>query len=299
MNKLNRHYLFLLIAYGLLGPLLPALALFLMNDSRPWQWEWPRWAEDLGFYYVIGLAPALITGALVWALGLRRNRQGLNFTLAIALILAVALTSCFSQNWGDFSAVLLTRALTAGLLYRALPQPTVDYWPVTKLQRHYCFLFLGFTVLGPLLPGWVFLILLGGDGDTLDSGFLILSYGSGLLPALLTGALVWQLQLRRDARRGMGIAAPLGLGLLMVDLYNLMMSVGLLPALLTGALVWQLLLRRVAMRGIAATLGLSFLIAALYGVMMSGGMEGAVMGLYGVFAAMFFCPFLPAPDKQP
>ena len=250
MTKLNRHYLFLLIAYGLLGPLLPVLALFLMNDIQPWRQEWPHWAEVLGFYCVIG-APALITGALVWALGLRRNRQGLNFTLAIALILAVVLALCLSQNWGDFSAVLLASALAAVLLQRYLPQPTADYRPVTKLQRHYCFLFLGFTVLGPLLP-WLFLMLLGGASDTLDweklSLSLIIIYGSGLLPALLTGALVWALGLRRNRQ------------------------------------------------GISTTLGLGLLMAALYGLMMGGGtLEGAAMGLYGIFAALFFCPFLPEP----
>ena len=251
MTKLNRHYLVLLIAYGLLGPLLPALALFLMNDSQPWQWEWPRWAEVLGFYYVIGLVPALITGALVWALGLRRNRQGLNFTLAIALILAVVLALCLSRDWGDFSAVLLTSALTAGLLYRALPQPTADYRPVAKLQRHYGFLLLAFTVLGPLLSGLLLMLLARASDLLLDweerSAFLIASYLFGLLPALLTGALVWRLKLRRD------------------------------------------------LKGIATTLGLGFLMAALYGLMMSGGGElsGAAMGLYGIFAALFFCPFLP------
>ncbi len=249
MTKLNRHYLFLLIAYGLLGPLLPALALFLMNDRQPWRQEWPYWAGFLGVCYVIELVPALITGALVWALGLRRNRQGLNFTLAIALILAVALASCFSQNWGDFSAVLLTSALTAGLLYRALPQPTVDYWPVTKLQRHYCFLFLGFTVLGPLLP-WLFLMLLGRAGNTLDNFRLVLflGYGFGLLPALLTGVQVWRLKLHRAAR------------------------------------------------GITVTIRLGLLMAALYGLMISGGkLEGAALGICGIFVALFFCPFLPEP----
>ncbi len=251
MNKLNRHYLFLLIAYGLLGPLLPALALFLMNDSRPWQWQWPRWAEQLSIYYVIGMLPALITGGLVWALGLRRNRQGLNFTLAIALILAVPLGLSIDPDWGDFFAGLLASALTAGLLHRALPRPTADYRPVAKLQLHYGFLFLGFTVIGPLLPE-LFLTLLKGDRKNLLPTFFV-DYLFGLLPALLTGALVWKLKLRRDAKRG-----------------------------------------------IATTLGLGFLMAALYGLIMSGGeLEGTVLGLCGLFATLFFCPFLPAPDKQP
>ena len=248
MTRLNRHYLLLFLAYGLLGPLLPALALFLMNDIQLWRQEWPHWTEVLGFYCVIG-APALLTGALVWALGLRRNRQGLNFTLAIALILAVVLALRLSQNLGDFSAVLLTSALAAVLLQRGLPQPTVDYWPVTKLQRHYCFLFLGFTVLGPLLPG-LFLMLLGGAGDF--RVFLSLSYGFGLLGPLL-------------------------------------------PALLTGALVWKLKLHR-DVRGITVTLRLGFLMVALYGLMTGGGiLGGAAMGFLGVFAALFFCPFLPEP----
>lgn len=223
MNKLNRHYLFLLIAYGLLGPLLPVLALFLMNNSQPWQWEWPRWAEELSIYYLIGMLPALITGALVWALGLRRNRQGLNFTLAIALILAVPLGLSIGQDWGDFFAGLLASALAAVLLQRALPQPTADYRPVAKLQRHYGFLFLGFTVLGPLLPG-LLLMLLGRASDLLldweeRSAFLLASYLFGLLPALLTGALVWRLNLRRDLK---GIATTLGLGFLMAALYGVM-----------------------------------------------------------------------------
>ena len=255
MTRLNRHYLFLLIAYGLLGPLLPALALFLMNDSQLWQQEWPRWAEVLVFFYLYGLLLALITGALVWVLGLRRNRQGLNFTLTITLILALVLVLSLSRDWGDFFAGLLASALAAGLLHRALPRPTVDYRPVTKLQRHYGFLFLGFTVLGPLLPG-LLLMLLGRASDLLldweeRSAFLLASYLFGLLPALLTGALVWQLKLRCD------------------------------------------------LKGIATTLGLGFLLAALYGLMISGGeLNGVVLGLYGLFAALFFCPFLPAPDKN-
>ena len=253
MNKLNRHYLFLLIAYGLLGPLLPALALFLMNDSQLLRQEWPRWAEVLGVYYVIGLAPALITGALVWALGLRRNRQGLNFTLAIALILALVLVLSLSRDWGDFFAGLLASALPAGLLQRALPQPTVDYRPVTKLQRHYCFLLLAFTVIGPLLPV-LFVALVYGDIKHLShlQEIFFFCYLFGLLPALLTGALVWALGLRRDGS------------------------------------------------GIGATLGLGFLMAALYGLMMSDGeLEDTVLGLYGLFATLFFCPFLPQPYKQP
>ena len=256
MTKLNRHYLFLLIAYSLLGPLLPALFLMLLGGASD-TLDWEELSGFLIISYGFGLLPALITGALVRALGLRRNRQGLNFTLAIALILAVVLALYLSQNWGDFSAVLLTSALAAGLLYRALPQPTVDYWPVTKLQRHYCFLFLGFTVLGPLLPG-LFLMLLGGASDLLldweeRSAFLLASYLLGLLPALLTGALVWRLNLRRD------------------------------------------------LKGIATTLGLGFLMAALYGLIMMGigNLGNAVLGLCGLFATLFFCPFLPAPDKQP
>ena len=224
MTRLNRHYLVLLIAYGLLGPLLPALALFLMNDSQLLRQEWPRWAEVLGVYCVIGLAPALITGALVWALGLRHNRQGLNLTLTIALLLTVVQAICLSRDWGDFSAVLLTSALMAGLLYRHLPQPTADYRPVAKLQRHYGFLFLGFTVLGPLLP-WLYLQLLLGDPNDslLDwkelSAFLIGSYGFGLLPDLLTGALVWRLKLRSDLK---GNATTLGLAFLLSALYGVM-----------------------------------------------------------------------------
>ena len=252
MTKLNRHYLFLLIAYGLLGPLLPALALFLMDDSQLLRQEWHRWAEVLGIYCVIGLAPALITGALVWVLGLRRNRQGLNFTFAIALILAVVPALSLSQDWGDFFAGLLASTLAAGLLQRALPLPTADYRPVAKLQLHYGFLFLDFTVIGPLLPV-LFLMLLDGDIKHLShwQEIFFFCYLFGLLPALLTGALVWRLKLRRD------------------------------------------------LKGIATTLGLGFLLAALYGLIMSGGeLSGAAMGLYGIFAALFFCPFLPRPEKN-
>ncbi len=244
MTRLNRHYLFLLIAYGLLGPLLPALALFLMNDSQLWQQEWPRWAEVLVFFYLYGLLLALITGALVWVLGLRRNRQGLNFTLTITLILALVLVLSLSRDWGDFFAGLLASALAAGLLYRALPRPTADYRPVTKLQRHYGFLFLGFTVLGPLLPG-LFLMLL------IRKKVFFICYLSGLLPALFTGALVWRLKLRCD------------------------------------------------LKGNATTLGLAFLLAALYGLMIRGGkLDGAALGFCGLFATLFFCPFLPAPEKN-
>ena len=244
MTRLNRHYLALLIGYGLLGPLLPALALCLMNDSQLWQQEWPRWAEVLGFFYVFGLGLALITGALVWVLGLRRNRQGLNFTLTITLILALVLVLSLSRDWGDFFAGLLASALAAGLLYRALPRPTADYRPVTKLQRHYGFLFLGFTVLGPLLPG-LFLMLL------IRKKVFFICYLSGLLPALFTGALVWRLKLRCD------------------------------------------------LKGNATTLGLAFLLAALYGLMIRGGkLDGAALGFCGLFATLFFCPFLPAPEKN-
>ncbi len=252
MTKLNRHYLFLLIAYGLLGPLLPVLALFLMNDSQLWQQEWPRWAEVLRFFYVIGLGLALITGALVWVLGLRHNRQGLNFTLAITLILALVLVLSLSRDWGDFFAGLLASALAAGLLYRALPRPTADYRPVTKLQRHYGFLFLGFTVLGPLLPGlFLMLMLLNGNIKLGWGKVFLICYVSGLLPALLTGALVWRLKLRCD------------------------------------------------LKGNATTLGLAFLLAALYGLVIRGGkLDGAALGFCGLFATLFFCPFLPALEKN-
>ena len=70
---------------------------------------------------------------------------------------------------------------------------------------------------------------------------------------------------------------------------------GLLPALFTGALVWRLKLR-CDLKGNATTLGLGFLMAALYGLIISGGeLKVTVLGLYGLFAALFFCPFLPAP----
>lgn len=86
MMKLNRHYLLLFLAFGLLGPPLPIPVYLLLFKISPDGWN------DLGplitFSYILGLLPALLTGTLVWALKLRRNESGVLSTLGLGIVLS-------------------------------------------------------------------------------------------------------------------------------------------------------------------------------------------------------------------
>ena len=178
MNKLNRHYLFLLIVFVLLMPPLLWLALespgiWQNGFASHWRWkyeannhnqtDWPEFFKDV--YDIFQLKFILILVGLVWVLNLRRNREGLKLTLTIGLLLAIPLGLAsgirFNHFWsvyflnehlGNFYPFVLVFVLGAYLLYCALPSPEVGhYQPLDKCQRHYLYLFLGFVVIGPHL----------------------------------------------------------------------------------------------------------------------------------------------------
>ena len=178
MNKLNRHYLFLLIAFVLLMPPLLWLALespgiWQNSFIDHWQWkyeannhnqtDWPRFFKDV--YHIFQLKIVLALVGFVWVLNLRRNREGLKLTLIIGLLLAIPLGLAsgirFNPFWsvyflnyhlGNFYPFVLVFVLSAYLLYCALPSPEVGhYQPMDKCQRHYLYLFLGFVIIGPHL----------------------------------------------------------------------------------------------------------------------------------------------------
>ena len=189
MTKLNRHYLFLLIAFVLLMPPLLWLALespgiWQNGFASHWHWkyeannhnqtDWPEFFKDV--YDIFQLKFILILVGLVWVLNLRRNREGLKLTLIIGLLLAIPLGLAsgirFNHFWsvyflnehlGNFYPFVLVFVLSAYLLYCALPSPKVGhYQPLDKCQRHYLYLFLGFVIIGPHILkvlGKVFLIV--------------------------------------------------------------------------------------------------------------------------------------------
>ena len=94
MTKLNGHYLGLLINAALLGPLWGALLFALLTvaitGALMLLWLAPFHMDVLLKLlleaYRIGFIPALITGALVWALQLRRNALGTIVTVLLGFI---------------------------------------------------------------------------------------------------------------------------------------------------------------------------------------------------------------------
>lgn len=85
---------------------------------------------------------------------------------------------------------------------------------MTKSNDHYLWLFLAFITLGPPLPIPVYLLMfkISPDGWNDLSPLIAFSYILGLLPALLTGTLVWALKLRRNES---GVLSTLGLGIVL------------------------------------------------------------------------------------
>ena len=125
MNKLNRHYLLLFLAFIVLGPFLPSLALFCYSTPRSW--------DDLelllSFGYLFGLLPALLTGALVWALGLRRDGGGIGVTLLLGMGLSFLEGLIFSGNQSDptFTGMLALYGFGSALCFCPfLPRPEAD-----------------------------------------------------------------------------------------------------------------------------------------------------------------------------
>ena len=124
--KHHRHYAGLFLAFAALGPALPALALFGYNTPRSW--------DDLElllfFGYLFGLLPALLTGALVWALGLRRDGSGIGATLALGMGLSFLEGLIFSGNQSDptFAAMLALYGFGSALCFCPfLPRPEKNH----------------------------------------------------------------------------------------------------------------------------------------------------------------------------
>ena len=131
MNKLNRHYLLLFLAFIALGPVLPALVLFGYNTTRI--------RDDLelllSFGYLFGLLPALLTGALVWALGLRRDGSGIGATLLLGMGLSFLEGLIFSGNQSDptFAGMLALYGFGSALCFcPCLPQPEATSSPLNS-----------------------------------------------------------------------------------------------------------------------------------------------------------------------
>ncbi len=132
MTKLNRHYLFLLIAFGLIGPLVGFLLFFLITLPFLYLWllimgyhdNMPQFIlELLWFIYSFGFAPALITGALIWALQLRRNRVGTIVTGLLGYISSGLRVHFLTDFFPLFIPVAAAGTLSALLFSRYLPRP--------------------------------------------------------------------------------------------------------------------------------------------------------------------------------
>lgn len=124
--KHHRHYAGLFLAFAALGPALPALALFGYNTPRSW--------DDLElllfFGYLFGLLPALLTGALVWTLGLRRDGSGIGATLALGMGLSFLEGLIFSGNQSDptFAGMLALYGFASALCFCPfLPRPEKNH----------------------------------------------------------------------------------------------------------------------------------------------------------------------------
>lgn len=270
MNKLNRHYLFLLIAFVLIGPLLPTLPLWptalfpifgvvggaeVITELLP---------EVLPFAYKVGTLPALLTGALVWLLRLQRNRWGMGATFGLGWLLGGLALAIFPEH---FSLLLLPFSFggfSAYLLSFALPLPA-DKAIDPAREGHYFLLFLALPLLGPILA---------------------------LLPVVLEISLIHAQP--KFAHLGAGLKNLLGLAYLL----------GMAPAALLGALVWVKGLGR-NWAGCLKMVLLGFLIMmAGPGLIFSafifnGNISSALrLGAYGAFSALCFCPFLPRPEKN-
>ncbi len=214
MTKLDRHYLWLFLAFVPMGPLMP-LALLCWAQANDDSLAAGGW---LSFYLSL-MTAALITGAVVWGLKLRRSWRSTLATLFVHL-LAVHLYGSMGRFFssgadGLYSLLLLAVLLPALPLALALPRPPVrlakkrpDPW-----QKQYDQLRWRFLLTGPLFalpPLAIYLGLFNGWrlGELLLAiPFLYLLY---VLPALGTVALARRFQLRCDFKGG---AAMVGLSL--------------------------------------------------------------------------------------
>lgn len=279
MTKLNRHYLFLLIVFGLIGPLLPTLPLWLtapfLHINIPYFGvldgvEIKK--EVLPFAYKVGTLPALLTGALIWALRLRRNCKGLVATFGLGWLLGCLALTIFPQETFPFSdgmgsresggiAQLILASLfcfggfSAYLLSFTLPLPA-DKAIDPAREGHYFLLFLALPLLGPILGMLPFYIEISLTTAHIPSGWglknlLGWAYLLGMAPAALLGRQVWALQL---CRNWAGCLKMVLLGLLMMAWPGLIFSI------------------------------------------FNGDISSALrLGAYGAFSALCFCPFLPRP----
>lgn len=272
MSQLNRYYLFLLIVFGLIGPLLPTLPLWptalfpifgvvggaeVITELLP---------EVLPFAYKVGILPALLTGALIWLLRLRRNRWGMGATFWLGGLLGVlALVVFYHLDHEHFYLPLLPFSFggfSAYLLSLALPLPA-DKAIDPAREGHYFLLFLALPLLGPvlaLLPVVLEISLIHAQPKFAHLGaglknLLGLAYLLGMAPAAWLGALVW---VKGLGRNGAGC-------LKMVLLGFLIMMAG--PGLIFSAFIFN------------------------------GDISPALrLGAYGAFSALCFCPFLPRPE---
>lgn len=285
MNKLNRHYLFLLIAFVLIGPLLPTLPLLLtapfLHINIPYFGvldgvEIKK--EVLPFAYKVGTLPALLTGALVWLLRLRRNWRGMVATFGLGWLLGGLALAIFPQetfpfsdgmgsreSGGIFQSILASLfcfgGFSAYLLSFALPLPA-DKAIDPAREGHYFLLFLALPLLGPILGMLPFYMEISLTTAHIPSGWWLknllgVAYLLGMAPAALLGALVW---VKGLGRNWAGC-------LKMVLLGFLIMMAG--PGLIFSAFIFN------------------------------GGISSALrLGAYGAFSALCFCPFLPRPEKN-
>ena len=218
-STLTRDYLTLLPAFVLLGPLISLLLTLLVptkvNGLEADNVDW--W----GLYFLFTV-PALITGLLIWAGKLRRGLRGSINTVLINMLVAGLYGALYRHLMYDdenvFDLILPPFvALPALLLSIFLPRPEKT---MTKLKRRYLGLIINAALLGPLWGALVFALLtvattgpmllwLAPHHMDVLSKLLLEAYRIGFVPALITGALVWALQLRRNA---LGIIVTVMLG---------------------------------------------------------------------------------------
>ena len=267
MSQLNRHYLFLLIVFGLIGPLLPTLPLWptvlFPIDMYFGVVNAEVIKEVLPFTYKVGTLPALLTGALVWLLRLRRNRRGMETTSWLGGLLGgFALVVSYHLDREHFSLLLVPFSFvgfSAYLLSPALPLPA-DKAIDPAREGRYFLLFLALPLLGPILgmlPVALEISLIPDQPEFAPLGtrlknLLGWAYLLGMAPAALLGRQVWALQL---CRNWAGCLKMVLLGLLMM--------------------AWPGLIFSIFNSAVSSTLWL---------------------GAYGAFSALCFCPFLPRPE---
>lgn len=137
MTKLNGHYLGLLINAALLGPLWGALVFALLTvaitGALMLLWLAPFHMDVLLKLlleaYRIGFVPALITGALVWVLQLRRNALGTIVTVLLGFsgtgisAYSPGVIDCLCNDLIYFVLTLVAGTLSALFFSFLLPQP--------------------------------------------------------------------------------------------------------------------------------------------------------------------------------